>query len=236
LLGSAYYAEHPALNLKDAVAMVNMDMIGRVSNNKLYVSGTGTSPGFQQLVQSANEATKFDVAYSASGYGSSDQTSFTTHDVPVLFFFSGLHTDYHKPSDTWDKINAESGAKVVDLVSNVISGLDALTTKPQFVRVAEQAPSGSGGGSGYGAYFGSIPDFGEVPHGVKFADVRDGSPAAKAGLKKGDILMEFDGKKIENLYDFTYALRSHKPGDKISVTVMRGEEKLVRDVTLEVRK
>ena len=236
LLGSNYYVAHPTYPLKQTIAMLNMDMIGRVAKNKLYVSGTGTSPGFQQLVQEANKPVNFEIAYSNSGYGASDQTSFTVKEIPVLFFFSGLHSDYHKPSDTWDKIDAAAGARVIELVANVVSGLDALNDRPQYVRVAEPLSSGTGGGGGYGPYFGSIPDFGEIEHGVKFSDVRDGSPAAKAGLKGGDILIEFDGKKIENLYDFTYALRSHKPGETVPVTVMRGSEKITRDVTLEVRK
>jgi len=236
LLGSNYYASQPTYPLKQTIAMLNMDMIGRVTKNKLYVSGTGTSPGFQQLVQDANKPVNFEIAYSNSGYGASDQTSFAVKEIPVLFFFSGLHSDYHKPSDTWDKIDAAAGARVIELVANVVSGLDALNDRPQYVRVAEPLSSGTSGGGGYGPYFGSIPDFGEIEHGVKFSDVRDGSPAAKAGLKGGDILIEFDGKKIENLYDFTYALRSHKPGETVPVTVMRGKEKIVRDVTLEVRK
>lgn len=237
LLGSAYYTEHPPFPLKQTITMINLDMIGRVANNRLYVSGTGTSPGFQQIAQDANRGLGFDLNYSASGYGASDHTSFTTHEVPVFFFFSGLHSDYHKPSDTWDKIDAANGARVVELVSNVVSGLDALNEKPQYVRVAEPAASGTGGGGGYGPYFGSIPDFGQVEHGgVKFADVRDGSPAGQAGLKAGDVLIEFDGKPIDNLYDFTYALRAHKPGDKVTVTVLRGNEKITREVLLEARK
>jgi len=237
LLGSAYYTNHPTFPIKQAEAMINMDMIGRVSKNKLYVSGTGTSPGFQKLVQDANHALNFDISFSGSGYGASDHTSFTVKEIPVLFFFSGLHSDYHKPSDTADKIDAADGARVVELVANVVNGLDALNDKPQYVRVAEPAHSGTGGGGGYGPYFGSIPDFGEVEHGgVKFSDVRDGSPAARAGLKAGDILIEFGGNKIDNLYDFTYALRARKPGDKVSVTVLRGTERITRDVTLEERK
>jgi len=237
LLGSAYYTEHPPFPLKQTLAMINLDMIGRVANNRLYVSGTGTSPGFQQIAQDANRGLGFDLNYSASGYGASDHTSFTTHEVPVFFFFSGLHSDYHKPSDTWDKIDAANGARVVELVSNVVAGLDALNEKPQYVRVAEPAASSAGGGGGYGPYFGSIPDFARVEHGgVKFADVRDGSPAGKAGLKAGDVLIEFDGKPIDNLYDFTYALRAHKPGDKVMVTVLRGTDKITREVTLEARK
>jgi len=236
LLGSSYYTNHPACSLDKTLAMVNMDMIGRVSKNKLYVGGTGTSPGFKKLVEDADRDLGFDLSYSASGYGASDHMSFTVRSVPVLFFFSGLHSDYHKPSDTWEKINAEDGVKVVRLVAQVVNGLDQLKDKPQFVRVAEPTPSAMGGG-GYGPYFGSIPDFGEAEHGgVKFADVRDGSPAAKAGFKAGDTLVDFGGRKIDNLYDFTYALRAHKPGDKVSVTVLRMGEKVTREVTLEVRK
>ncbi len=236
LLGSSYYAAHPTFSLKQSLAMINMDMIGRVSKNKLYVGGTGTSPGFQKLVEEANRDLKFNLSFSASGYGASDQTSFTAREVPVFFFFSGLHSDYHKPSDTWDKIDAADGARVVELVSNVVGELDRLDAKPQYVRVAEPAGVAGGGGGGYGPYFGSIPDFGQVEHGgVKFSDVRDGSPAAKAGFKGGDVLVEFDGKAIDNLYDFTYALRAHKPGDKVSVTVLRGQERITREVTLAVR-
>jgi hypothetical protein len=237
LLGSSYYTDHPACSLDKTLAMINMDMVGRVSKNKLYVGGTGTSPGFKKLVEDADRDVGFDLSYSASGYGASDHMSFTIRSVPVLFFFSGLHSDYHKPSDTWDKINAEDGAKVVRLVAQVVNGLDQLTEKPQFVRVAEPTPPAMGGGGGYGPYFGSIPDFGAAEHGgVKFADVRDGSPAAKAGFKAGDTLIDFGGKKIDNLYDFTYALRAHKPGDKVSVTVLRNGESVTREVTLEVRK
>src|SRR5207245_707001 len=106
----------PACPLDQTLAMINMDMIGRVSKNKLYVGGTGTSPDFKKLVDDANRQAGFDLSYSASGYGASDHMSFAVRSVPVIFFFSGLHSDYHKPSDTWDKINAEGGAKVVELV------------------------------------------------------------------------------------------------------------------------
>jgi len=130
----------------------------------------------------------------------------------VLFFFSGLHADYHKPSDTFDKIDSADAAKLLDYIAEIITHLES-DPRPQFQRVAAPSagPVGSGGGSGYGPAFGSIPDFNEPPKGVRFADVRDGTPAAKAGLKAGDILIEFDGKDIANLYDFTYALRAINP-------------------------
>ncbi len=238
VLGSTYYTAHPACPMNASIAMLNMDMIGRISHNRLYVGGLGTSPGFPKLVEEANRANSmgaFELSTSASGYGASDHMSFTVREVPVFFFFSGLHSDYHKPSDTWDKIDAADGARVVSLVASLTESLDQLKEKPQYVRVAQPATSAVGGG-GYGPYFGSIPDFGQEHGGVKFADVRDGSPARKAGFTAGDVLVEFDGKKIDNLYDFTYALRARKPGDKVVVTVMRGEVKITREVALEVRK
>jgi acetylornithine deacetylase/succinyl-diaminopimelate desuccinylase-like protein len=237
LLGSSYYTQHPSIPIDRTIAMLNLDMIGRVSKNRLYIGGTGTSPDFKKLVEDANQPVGFELSYSASGYGASDHMSFTVRQVPVLFFFSGLHSDYHRPSDTWEKIDAASGAKVAQLVANIARQLDNVKEKPLYVRVAEPAGHGmAGGGGGYGPYFGSIPDMGESEHGVKFADVRDGSPAAKAGLSGGDVLVEFGDKKIENLYDFTYALREHKPGDKVKVTVLRNGERLTREVVLEPRK
>ena len=239
LLGSSYYTAHPVCPMNQSIAMLNMDMIGRVSHNRLYVGGLGTSPEFPKLLEDANRTNSkgaFDLSTSSSGYGASDHTSFTVREVPVFFFFSGLHSDYHKPSDTWDKIDAPDGARVVSLVARVTESLDQLKEKPQYVRVAQPATPAMGGPGGYGPYFGSIPDFSQEHGGVKFADVHDGSPAGKAGFKGGDVLVEFDGKKIDNLYDFTYALRAHKPGDKVTVTVMRDGEKVTRQVTLEVRK
>jgi len=162
----------------------------------------------------------------------------------VLFFFSGLHSDYHKPSDTWDKIDAPGAIQVLQLVADIATRLDADAERPQFVRVVEKNDPHSGvaggpissSGGGYGPYFGSIPDFSEPPKGVRFADVRDGSPAALAGLKAGDILITFGDKDIGNLYDFTYALRAHKVGDEVMVEVLRNNEKITAKVKLTERK
>ena len=215
LLGSAWYADHPMLPLDNAVAMINLDMIGRMRDNKLYIGGAGTGTTLKATVEKLMPQYTLKVDYSGGpSYGSSDHTSFTTNQVPVLFFFSGLHGDYHKPSDTWDKIDAPDAAKLLALVADVADALRDAPDRPAFVKVAAPAPHGGGDNpgpvSGYGPYFGSIPDFAEGIVGVKFADVREGSPAAKAGLKAGDIMVEFDGKPIQNLYDFTYALRGKK--------------------------
>jgi aminopeptidase YwaD len=238
LLGSEWYVNHPTLPLEKAVAMINMDMIGRIRDGKVFLSGTGTGSTFPKLVEEVKPPPplQIDMAEKA-GYGSSDHTSFTTKNVPVLFFFSGLHADYHKPSDTADKIDSASAAKLLDYIAGLITHLET-DPKPQFIRVAQPpvGPVGSGGGSGYGPNFGSIPDFNEPPKGVRFADVRDGTPAAKAGLKAGDILIEFDGKEIANLYDFTYALRAHKPGDLVLVKVLRAGKEIEAKVLLTERR
>jgi hypothetical protein len=238
LLGSSYWVGHPDLPLEKAVAMINMDMIGRVREGKVYVGGAGTGTGMRDLLERVKAGYKLNIDYSdAAGYGSSDHASFNAKQVPVLFFFSGLHADYHKPSDTWDKIDAPDAATLLDLVADVASELRSEAGRPQFVRVAppshgEGAVGPVGGGGGYGPYFGSVPDFGEGTKGVKFADVREGSPAAKAGFKAGDVMVEFDGKPIQNLYDFTYALRAKKPGDKVMVKVLRGGSPIETEVTL----
>ncbi len=238
LLGSQFYADHPELPLKDAVAMINMDMIGRMKESRIFLSGVGTGTTLQKLVDDTapKHGIKLDMSEKA-GYGSSDHSSFTAKQVPVLFFFSGLHADYHKPTDTWDKIDGPASAQLLALIGDMAGTLAASGDRPEFVRVAPAPVTGvGGGGKGYGANFGSIPDFAEIPNGVRFADVKEGSPAAKAGLKAGDILVEFDGKAIKNLYDFTYALQAKKPGDEVLVKVVRDGKTIEAKVLLTQRK
>jgi C-terminal processing protease CtpA/Prc len=220
--------------------MINMDMIGRIKDEKVYIGGTGTGAAFKELLDEEKSKFPFHFEYSASGYAASDHTSFVGKKIPVLFFFSGLHSDYHKPSDTWDKINAPDAAKLLDFIDDVAVKIDSANQRVAYVTVKEEHPEGqaaaSGGGSGYGPYFGSIPDFGQEEDGVRFSDVRPGSPAAKAGFKAGDILVEFGGKPIHNLYDFTDALRRSKVGDVVEVQVKRDGKPVTASVTLEQRR
>ena len=237
LLGSAEWVKEPTRPLEKAVAMLNMDMIGRIKDDKVYVGGVGTGSTLKAMVEQAQTKSGFKMEYSPGGYSSSDHTSFVAKKIPVLFFFSGLHSDYHKPSDTWDKINPDSAARLLDVVSATGVQLADAEERPAFVVVAEDKPvGGMGGGGGYGPYFGSIPDFGQVENGVKFSDVKPNSPAAKAGLKAGDILVQFGEKPIKNLYDFTDALRRSKVGDVVEVKVLRDGEPLTASVKLEQRK
>jgi peptidase M28-like protein/PDZ domain-containing protein/PA domain-containing protein len=235
LLGSAHWVQQPTLPLDKAVAMLNMDMIGRIKDDKIYIGGVGTGSTLKADLEEAETNTNFKVEYSPGGYSASDHTSFVTKHIPVLFFFSGLHSDYHKPSDTWEKINPQSAAQLVGLVGRTGLQLASASDRPTFVAVVEDKPL-AGAGGGYGPYFGSIPDFGQVENGVKFSDVKPASPAEKAGLKAGDILVQFGDKPIKNLYDFTDALRRSKVGDMVDVTVMRDGQPVKASVKLEQRK
>jgi hypothetical protein len=237
IVGSAAFVREPTLPLAKAVAMLNMDMVGRVQASKIYIGGVGTAAPFRSILDAAVPKAGLVPEYALSGYSSSDETSFLAEQIPVLFFFSGLHSDYHTPSDTWDKIDAVAGAQVTNLVADTALHVAALPEKPAFVAVAEPQPAqDSGHGSGYGPYFGSIPDFGQIESGVRFSGVRPDSPAAKAGLKAGDVLTQFGVEAIKNLYDFTDALRRSNVGDVVEVTVLRDGKPLTVRVRLEQRR
>jgi aminopeptidase YwaD len=240
LLGSRHWVENPTLPIEDAVSMLNMDMVGRIDNGKIYVGGIGTAEPFEEMLNDVKDDYSFKVDVSRSGYSASDHTSFVGKKIPVMFFFSGLHSDYHKPSDTVDKINSESAVELLSLVSELANGVIDAEARPAFIDGSPESGHGpvssaGGGGGGYGPWFGSIPDFGEVPEGVKFADIRAGSPAETAGLKAGDILIGWNDKAIKNLYDFTYALRDSAVGDVVKVRVLRDGAEQTADVKLMPR-
>ncbi len=233
LLGSSHFANNPTVPIENVAAMINLDMIGRLRDDRVYVSGVGTGAGFTEALEELND-TGLTLDHSDSGMGASDHMSFNIKEVPVLFFFSGLHGDYHRPTDTAEKIEVDGALKLLTLVESMIERLANQPDPPEYTRVDEPTPL-AGSGGGYGPYFGSIPDFREV-EGVLFADVTSRSPADDAGLAAGDILVEFNGKEIRNLYDFTYALQAEQPGNVVPVAVMRGDERIEVDVRLEARR
>ena len=243
LLGSSWYVNHPSLPLGNAVAMINLDMIGRIREGRVFLSGVKSGTTLESLVADLKPPAPLVIDQTGKNSGTdmsgaSDHASFNSKSVPTLFFFSGLHADYHKPSDTADKIDATDAAKLLDYIAELSTRLADTADRPKFVKVAaERQPAAAGGQrSGYGPDFGSIPDFDEPPHGVRFADIRESSPAAKAGLKAGDIMIEFDGKDIGNLYDFTYVLREHRPGDLVLVKVLRAGQTIEAKVLLTERR
>lgn len=231
LLGSNYTVNNFPVDLNQTVAMINMDMIGRLSDEKsLTIIGTGTSSIWENLLEE-NNTYEFDLKFNDDGWGGSDHQSFTLKEIPVLFFFTGIHEDYHKPSDDWDKINYEGQQKVVSYVYSVLSSINEFEERPDYVKVERTAPKGGMGVAKI--YVGTIPEFGWNGEGFKLGGVSEGGPAQKAGLQGGDIMIQFGEKKVVNIYDFMYAMNDHKPGDVVKVVVIRDGEEKEFDVVLE---
>jgi C-terminal processing protease CtpA/Prc len=233
LLGSSYVANNFPLPIEDDIAMINMDMIGRLNDkNNLIVGGTGTSSKWKSILDDKNDY-DLNLTFNEEGFGPSDHSSFYGKKVPVLFFFTDLHSDYHKPTDDADKINSAGEEKVLKYVYDVATTIVNSDTRPDYISVARKD---TGKITGTRVYVGTIPDFASDVDGYKLGGVTDGSPAAKAGLLAGDIIIQFGEKKVSNIYDFTYALGNYVPGDKVNIIVKRGEEELTFEVELGSRK
>lgn len=222
LLGSAYYCRHPLLPLDSTVMMLNLDMVGRMSDNKLNVTGTGTSPRWDALVDTLSARFGLTISKSSDGYGPSDHASFYAQNIPVLNLFSGLHDDYHRPSDTADKINYEGLETVVELAAAIIDSVAGNRQRPEFRKADSSANRGQR--ATFRVSVGTIPDYSDNPLGLRITGVREGSPAEKAGLHGGDIIIKFGDTPIKNIYDYTYALGKYEPGDQVDVLVLRGEK------------
>jgi aminopeptidase YwaD len=222
LLGSAYYVNHPILPLDKTVAMLNIDMIGRMKNRTLIVYGIGTSPNFESLVQKYNRDSTFVLKLNKDGFGPSDQASFYGKQIPVFHFFTDVHSDYHRPSDTYDRLNYDGEEKILLYIESIATDLDDAADRPKYVSV--EMPRQPGAGRSTRVTMGTIPDFGEQVQGMKISGVREGGPAAKAGMRGGDIIVKFGNVEIKNLYDFMYALGEYKPGDEVDVVFKRGAE------------
>jgi hypothetical protein len=237
LLGSAWYVDHPVVPLEQTAAMVNLDMVGRPAG-RVLVSGVESAPSLDTDVKAASAGRKVAVKSfrEGAGVGSSDDTTFLLRKVPAIGFFSGYHADYHRPSDDWDRIDAAGASEVIRIAVTLVERIAARPARPPFVEPPVQPRvAATGEGSGYGPYFGSVPDFGDTGKGVRFADVRSGSPADKAGLRRGDVLITFGGAPIANVQDFTYQLRNRRPGDTVEVVVLRDGKEVTAAVTLVPR-
>ena len=290
LLGSNYYVNHPVVPLQKTIAMINMDMIGRLRDQKLMIGGIGTAPEWRAMVEGQNspanmataalnegfnspdysklrvnldpkispvgypiiigangrpvvtaeaantpmEAAKpFTLTLNEDGYGPSDHSSFYSKQIPVLFFFTGSHNDYHKPSDTSDKINYEGEVKIVSFVERIIRDLDKNDKRPTYA-VAKSDSQGRTGG--FRVYLGTIPNYADSNDGLLLDGVRDASPAAKAGMKAGDKIVKIAGHDVKNVYDYTFALGEMKGGQEYEIEVVRGTERLKLKITPEARK
>ena len=224
LLGSKHFVDNSIINLENVVAMLNMDMIGRLKDSSLTVGGTGTSPLFEPLLDSLQNIHKLKISYSKEGFGPSDHSSFYIKDIPVLFFFTGTHEDYHKPSDDWEKINAAGEQKILELIYDVTAYIGAQDKKPGFTTAGpRERPQGR---RRFNVTFGIIPSYASSGPGLTIDGVRPDGPAEAAGVQAGDIIIEIDGKDIQDIYDYMHRLGELKKGQEVTVMVKRGEDTL----------
>jgi hypothetical protein len=234
-LGSSHFVKAPPRPFDRIVAMFNLDMIGRLRGDTLDVHGVGTSPAFKPLLEEANRGAGLKLRLHEGGFGPSDHSPFYAAGRPVLFAFTGSHADYHRPSDTADKIDAEGILRVVGLLEPVVAGVANAPQTLAFNRVKADQEEGAGATRGFRVWVGGIPDYSEEGVGVKFSGVTPGSPAEKAGMKGGDVLVRFGPKEIRNIYDYTYALGEKKPGEKVSVVVKRAGQEVTLELVLGSR-
>ena len=236
LLGSQHFVDHSPVPLERVSAMLNFDMVGRMRDDKVIVYGVGTATELPALLDSANAATHhLDIRTVADGFGPSDHSSFYGKGIPVLHFFTDLHEDYHRATDDADKINVDGTARVVSLAERVTRAIADRPGRLTRVRAPAPVPVASSG-TGYGTYLGTIPDMGATGvRGVRLTGVRAGSPADKAGLVAGDVILEFGGKAVKDLYEYTAALRAHKPGDVVEIVAERKGQRVTVTATLGAR-
>jgi hypothetical protein len=281
LLGSNYYVNNPIVPLANTVTMINMDMIGRMKDNKLIVGGVGTAPDWRQALATANAPERmrvavataspgdmprpvstigrevpgrevpivtgsngspvvtlsfekpFDLTLNEDGFGPSDHSSFYAKQIPVLFFWTGSHEDYHKPSDTADKINYADEARILSLIRRIVFDIDTNDKRPVYAVAKSES---TGRASGFRVYLGTIPNYADSNDGLLLDGVRDDSPAAKAGIKAGDKIVKLAGRDVKNVYDYTYALGEMKAGQEYEVELMRAGERIKLVITPAARK
>jgi Tol biopolymer transport system component len=235
LIGSAAFCEHPPVPLDKVVAYLNADMVGRMRDNKLTLQGAGSSHAWRRLIEKRNITAGFNLALQDDPYLPTDVTSFYTKNVPVLNFFSGAHEDYHRPTDTADKLNYKDLERITMFTRDIVVDLAQSSGRPDLAKVESSGQMG-GGRETLRTYLGTIPDYTTEVRGVKLGGVRGGSPAEKGGLRGGDVIVEFAGQKITNIYDYTYALDAAKIGQPTRMVVERDGRRVTLTVIPEARR
>jgi Tol biopolymer transport system component len=235
LVGSSHFAESPVVPLERIVAMLNLDMVGRLQSNKLILQGVGSSDAWRAMLEKRNVAAGFHLVLQDDPYLPTDVTALYPKKVPVLNFFTGSHEDYHRPTDEPASLDYEGLARITRFAEALVRDLARAPGRPQWAEVKDARGQG-GDRDRLRAFLGTIPDYAaEGVEGVKISGVRGGAPADKAGLQGGDVIVEFGGKSITNIYDYTYALDAVKIGVPVTVVVLRGGERLSIEVVPEPR-
>jgi hypothetical protein len=220
LLGSSAFLEQEILDADGIAASLNFDMVGRVRDNTLAVQGVGTSAAWAPLIERANETIGMELALHDDPHLPTDSTVFNAARVPTLNFFSGAHSDYHRPTDSADRINYPDLERIAQLGAGVVRGLSRLDDPPRFAVVERSNQSGRGSAP-LRVYTGTIPDYTSDAEGLALADVVKGGPAAEAGLRGGDLIVRFGAQRITNIYDYTWALDAAKIAEPIEVIYLR---------------
>ena len=234
LLGSSHFADHPTRPLAHMAACLNFDMVGRLRENKLILQGVGSSSAWRKLIEKRNVAAGFNASLQEDPYLPTDVTAIYPKGVPVLNFFTGSHEEYHRPADTPDTLNYEGLARITRFARGLTIDLVRDNARPDYIKV-ERSATGGGSRERLRVYLGTIPDYASEVAGVKLSGVRAGGPAEKAGLRGGDVIVAFGGKKIENIYDYTYALDAVKIGEPVKMTVSRDGKELELTLVPEAR-
>ncbi len=234
LFGSRHYVDH-AVSISAIKAMINLDMVGRLRDDRVTVFGTRSSTDFSKTVLAGAQQLGLKIGES-DDVGRSDHMSFYSKKIPVLHFFTGIHNDYHRSTDTWEKLNIDGMAKVGDLVMLTALQIANIKEPINFVSLPARPPAaGAAAGRGFRVYLGTIPDYGAPAAGVRLAGVSSGSPAALAGLQEGDVIIRLADKKIENIEDLTGALSDRKAGDEVEIAILRAGTPLTLKATLKSR-
>ena len=228
-IGSQHYVSHPVRPNDSTIAMLNFDMVGRLRGDSLITIGVGSAAELPSLLDSLNAPYGFALQQQPGPWGSSDQSSFYAAHIPVVFFFTNIHEDYHRYTDDWEKINGDGIAGIASYAADVATALATRPTPLTFVEVPQPPPPET---AGRRASLGTIPDMTDSPGGVRLAGVRAGTAAAEAGLRAGDILVRIGEFEIKNLNDMQRALVSLKAGDTVTLVVMRDGKRVESNATL----
>ena len=231
LLGSKYFTDNSPIPLKNIVTMINLDMIGRMKESTFTIGGVGTSPTFVPMIDSLSKNKTYIIKTTTPGFGPSDHASFYKKDIPVMFFFTGLHTDYHTPKDTWDLINVKGEKEILSFLYEIIINLSKNATRPAFSEAGPKTGPMTRT-SPFKVTLGVMPSYGSTEIGLKIDGIsKQDGPAARAGIKKGDVIKSINGKPIKDIYEYMERLSELKTGITVPITVERKGKKITLSVS-----